>query len=151
MHKTIHVSTFIPAPPATVFDVFTHYHTYRQITGVRSTRLIQAGQPEEANGLGAIREIDLGFAVFHEQVTAFHYPDYWDYHFIKWPLPLTHIGGRMSFKAVSGGTQMTWESTVEIKGLAKVVLPWFAWFSGYGLKLASIQMKRIVLQKINAR
>lgn len=45
--------------------------------------------------VGAIRELDLGFGIFHEQVTDLDYPRYWDYRFIKRPLSLTHIGGRM--------------------------------------------------------
>lgn len=144
MQRTAIASTFVPAPPDVVFDVFTHYKTYRELPGVKGTALIEPGTPEAANGLGAIREIDLGIASFREQVTAAQRPDYWDYRFIEWPLPFTHVGGRMRFDAVPGGTRMVWESTIEANGLQRAALPVLAWLSSGGLKLLSLQMKRIV-------
>lgn len=146
MQKTSTASTFIAAPPALVFDVFTHYDTYRQLAGVKNSRLIKPGYPEQANGVGAIRELDLGFGFFREQVTALERPHYWDYTFIDWPLPFKHAGGRMSFEAVAGGTRMTWQSTLESDGAIAVALPLIAWLSSGGLKLLSLQMKRIVLK-----
>ncbi|USP42128.1 SRPBCC family protein [Acinetobacter sp. XS-4] len=147
MRKTCKASTFIPAPIEQVFDTFTDYKTYRLLSGVKSTRVLQAGQSEQSYSLGTIRELDLGFGVFHEQVMDVNYPHYWDYKFIKWPLSLSHIGGRMSFKSVKGGTQMTWESTIEMKGKVSFTLPLIAWISGYGLKLMSLQMKKIIVKK----
>lgn len=146
MIKTSSASTFIAAPPALVFDVFTHYQTYRKLVGVKNTRLIEPGKPEAANGLGAVRELDLGVAFFREQVTGFKRPHYWDYKFIDWPLPFAHVGGRMSFEAVAGGTRMTWQSTIEAHGVISPVLPVLAGLTSSGLKLLSIQMKRIVLK-----
>ena len=147
MIKTATASTFIAASPALVFDIFTHYETYRKLAGVKNTRLITPGQPEAANGVGAVRELDLGVAFFHEQVTGFKRPHYWDYKFIDWPLPFAHhVGGRMSFEAVTGGTRMTWQSTIEAHGVISPLLPVIAWLSSSGLKVLSIQMKRIVLK-----
>lgn len=146
MQRTARASTFIPAAPELVFDVFTHYETYRALAGVRGTRLVRPGAPKPANGLGAVREIDLGVASFQELVTAVRRPDHWDYRFIAWPLPFTHVGGRMRFDAVPGGTRMVWTSTIEIRGAGSLALPGLAWLSSAGLKLLSLQMKRIVLR-----
>ena len=41
-------------------------------------------------------------------------PHTWDYRFIEWPLPVRHIGGRMRFEPVAGGTMMHWETTYEL-------------------------------------
>lgn len=146
INRTARATQFVPAPPEVVFDVFTDYRTYRALAGVRGTRLVAPGHPEPGNGKGAIREIDLGVASFQEQVTAVSRPASWDYHFISWPLPLTHIGGRMCFEAVPGGTRVTWESTIAADGLAGTALPALAWLSSASLKLLAWQMKRIVLR-----
>ena len=151
MKRTAVSSTFVPAPPDVVFDCFTHYETYRALAGVRATRLIVPGKPEAANGLGAIREIDLGVASFREQVTGIQRPDHWDYRFIEWPVPFAHVGGRMSFEAVPGGTRMVWESTIDANGAGRLSLPMIAWLSSAGLKLLSLQMKRIVVRRTTAR
>lgn len=150
MKKTItaSASTFIPAPPEIVFDIFTHYDTYKSLVGVRNSRLVKVGTPQAANGFGAIRELDLGFALFREQVIAIDRPNYWDYKFIEWPLPFAHIGGRMQFDAVPGGTLMKWDSTIEAHGIHRITLPLIGWLSGKGLKLLSLQMKSIVMKKI---
>jgi len=146
MRKTCRASTFIPAPVDQVFDVFTDYKTYRLLPGVKSTRIVQVGETEQSYTLGTIRELDLGFGIFHEQVTDVNYPHYWDYKFIKWPFPFTHVGGRMSFESVKGGTKMRWESTAEMKGIGSLALPFIAWVSGYGLKVLSLQMKSIIVK-----
>lgn len=148
MPGTARTTIFVPAAPEVVFDVFTNHQTYPLLAGVKGTRLITPGHPEPGNGRGAIREIDLGFASFQEQVTDVRRPDYWDYHFIAWPLPLTHMGGRMGFEAVPGGTRVTWESTIAADGLRGAALPALIWLNSGGLKLLAWQMKRIVLRGI---
>lgn len=148
MRKTCRASTFIPAPLEQVFDVFTDYKTYRLLPGVKNTCIIEAGQSEQSYSLGTIRELDLGFAIFHEKVVDVNYPHYWDYRFVKWPFLFTHIGGRMSFESVKDGTKMTWDSTVEMNGAGRFTLPFIAWLSGYGLKLLSLQMKNMIIKKV---
>lgn len=147
MKRTAVARTFVPAAPALVFDVFTHYETYRALAGVRGTTLVTPGRPEAANGLGAVRELDLGVMKLREQVTCVQRPDFWDYRFVDWPLPFVHRGGRMAFEAVPGGTRMVWSSTVEAEGLRGLALPAIMWLSGAGLKLLSLQMKRIVMRR----
>lgn len=148
MKRTALAKTFVPAPPELVFDVFTHYETYRELGGVRATTLVTPGRPEAANGLGAVRELDLGVMVLREQVTGVQRPDFWDYRFVDWPLPFVHRGGRMAFEAVPGGTRMVWSSTVEATGVKGLTLPAVMWLSSAGLKLLSLQMKRIVMQRL---
>ncbi len=138
---------FIAAPPALVFEVFTHYETYRRLSGVRGTALIRPGQTNPVWGEGAVREIDLGVMAVQEEVTAVQYPHFWDYRFVSWPLPLRHQGGRMAFEAVPGGTRMVWTSTVEGHGPMARALPLAMWLSGLGLKGLSWQMRRFVLQR----
>lgn len=146
-HHTAVSRLFIAAPPALVFEVFTHYETYRWLPGVRATALIHPGRGNPVWGTGAVREIDLGVMAVHEEVTAVQYPHFWDYRFVSWPLPLRHLGGRMAFEPVPGGTRMVWTSTVEGQGLMVRALPFAMWLSGLGLKGLSWQMRRLVLQR----
>jgi len=132
-----------------VFDTFTNYETYRELVGVRGTKLIEQGSPEAANGLGAVREIDLGIGKLTEKVTSFSRPNHWDYQFLEWPLPYVHAGGRMSFESVPGGTMVTWESSVDgnVSLIKRKALPLVAWLGAGSLKLLALQMKRIAVRK----
>ena len=114
MKKTVWVERTIAAPREQVFDTFTQHQTYAALAIVSSSTLLQPGQGNASNGVGAIREIKTPAARFREKVTACARPDYWDYHFIHWPLPLAHAGGRMSFTEVPGGTQVRWQTSYEL-------------------------------------
>ncbi len=93
--------------PEKVFEIFTHHENYRQIPLVLNTKLIQQGKLHPSNGQNAIREIHFVGGSLKEVVTDMHYPFYWEYLFLKWPLPVQHLGGRMQFDAVENGTLVT--------------------------------------------
>lgn len=152
MKRTAISKVFVPAPIDIVFDTFTKHETYRELVGVRGTKLIESGSPEASNGICAVREIDLGIGKMTEKVTAFNRPTHWDYLFIKWPLPYVHTGGRMSFQSVPGGTVVVWESSVDgnVSLIKRTALPLFAWLGSGSLKLLALQMKRIAVRNAKA-
>lgn len=114
MKKSVSITHFVAAPPELVFDTFTMCETYSALPLVSSSKLLVAGEDGHSNGEGAIREIITPTGTLKEQVTACHKPEYWDYQFLEWPLPIPHAGGRMSFKAVAGGTEVHWLTSYDV-------------------------------------
>lgn len=119
MKHTVAVTRVIAAPRAHVFDTFTTHTTYARLPGVLASTLLQPGQGSASNGPGALREIRLPGVTLRERVTGVSRPDYWDYHFVHWPLPFPHAGGRMAFRDVPGGTEVRWETSYDVpEGMA---------------------------------
>lgn len=114
MKKTISVKKFIPAPRSVVFDTFTMYETYSALPIVLSSKLLTPGKEHPSNGEGAIREIRTPIGTLKEEVIACRRPEYWDYQFREWPLPIPHAGGRMRFTEVPGGTEVHWDTSYDV-------------------------------------
>jgi hypothetical protein len=114
MKKTVSVTKFVPAPRPIVFDTFTMYETYSALPFVLSSKLLTPGNESPSNGEGAVREIKTPTGTLKEKVIACRKPEYWDYQFLEWPLPIPHAGGRMSFTDVPGGTEVHWETSYEV-------------------------------------
>ena len=108
--------------PEKVFEIFTHHENYQQIPFVLNIKLIQQGKLHPSNGQNAIREIHFVGGSLKEVVTDMHYPFYWEYLFLKWPLPVQHLGGRMQFDAVENGTLVTWSTQYNADRLPKIVV-----------------------------
>lgn len=117
----VKVQIHVGLSPEKVFDIFTHHESYRQILLVLNTKLIQQGKLHPSNGQNAIRKIHFVGGSLKEVVTDMHYPFYWEYLFLKWPLPIQHLGGRMQFDAVENGTLMTWSTQYNADRLPKIV------------------------------
>lgn len=114
MKKSVSITKFVNAPRQVVFDTFTMCETYSILPLVSSSKLLVPGKGGQSNGEGAIREITTPTGTLKEQVTAYCKPEYWDYHFLEWPLPIPHAGGRMSFKEVVGGTEVHWSTSYDV-------------------------------------
>lgn len=115
----ITIQIFVKAPHKQVFDTFTNHENYRKIPLVLSSELIEEGENNTANGKNAIRKVRLVGATLKEKVTSIDYPNYWDYQFSQWLLPLQHLGGRMLFEQVSNGTLVTWSTSYDATKLPK--------------------------------
>ncbi len=96
-----------------VFEVLADYEAYVQFPGVRSAKVVRLGSAER-NGLGAVREVDLGSAWFREEITAFERPTRLDYRILKSRPPMEHEGGSIRLRSVEGGTEVTWTSTLRV-------------------------------------
>ncbi len=142
MKKSVSVTRFIPAPREIVFDTFTLHETYSLLPIVRSSKLLTPGKGNPSNGIGAVREIRTPGATLKERVTDISRPDYWDYQFIEWPLPIPHAGGRMSFTEVPGGTEVHWETSYDVPDH-------FMWsVASRGIALANIGLLKVLIRLI---
>lgn len=117
----VKVQIHVGLPPEKVFDIFTNHESYKKIPLVLNTKLIKQGEYHPSNGKNAIREINFVGGSLKEVVTDMQYPLYWDYLFLKWPLPIQHLGGRMQFDAVKNGTLVTWSTQYNADRLPKIV------------------------------
>jgi uncharacterized protein YndB with AHSA1/START domain len=104
--RTIRVQRTLKAPIEDVFEVLADYEGYVRFPGVRSAKVVRPGSSER-NGLGAVREIDLGSAWFREEITAFERPSRLDYHILKSRPSMEHEGGSIRLRPVEGGTEVT--------------------------------------------
>ncbi len=145
--KTVSVETFVPAPPAFVFDVFTNHETYRNLPGVLSSTLLTEGEVNPSSGLGAVREIRTIAFTMVEKVVGVQRPDRWDYFFMRWPLPLPHAGGSMLFRKTDGGTVMRWETSFETDvGMPlKMTIPAITVAATATIKSLSLSLKAVVM------
>ena len=108
-------------PAEYVFKVFTNYESYEKVPLVLGTKLIQKGEISPANGKNAIRTVSFIGGSLKEVVTDIQFPLYWDYQFLKWPLPVRHLGGRMRFDQTEDGTLLTWSTRYDSSKLPKIV------------------------------
>lgn len=142
MKKSVVVKRFIPAPRDYVFDVFTNHETYSALPLVLSSQLLIPAVDNSSNGVGAVREIKALGVTLKERVTDLSRPSYWDYHFIEWPLPLPHIGGRMTFIEVPGGTEVQWQTSYDIPDR----LSWR--LASKGLSIGTIGLLKLLIRLI---
>ncbi len=149
MKKTVRVKTFVPAPQAFVFEVFTNHETYKELPGVLRSTLLTEGEEYASNGLGAIREIRTISFTLKEKVVAVERPIYWDYLFLEWPLPVPHAGGRMQFEEVDGGTIVHWETSysTQVAWPLKASFPAISVMNTMIIKSLSVMLKSVAVNK----
>lgn len=112
--KTITVQHIIKAPAEKIFDILADHANYKQFPGVRDSRLMQPGKRDK-NGIGAVRQIDVGRARFVEIITRYKRPTRLDYRIVKSFPPVKHQGASITLEATPEGTVVTWSSTVRLK------------------------------------
>lgn len=112
--RTITVQHTIAAAPEKIFDLLADHANYKQFPGVTASRLLQPGKRDK-NGIGAVRQIDVGRARFVELITRYKRPTRLDYRIVKSFPPVEHKGGSISLEAAAGGTVVTWTSTIRLK------------------------------------
>lgn len=109
----------IPAPIEDVFDRLVDHARYKDFNGIDGSDLVKEGSSEK-NGVGAVRNIKLGFTKFTEEIVEFDRPTRMGYQIIKTNLPtMKHHGGLVRFSSTAEGhTQVEWTSDIEF------TLPW---------------------------
>lgn len=142
----IKIQILVKAQQEKVFDTFTNHENYRKIPLVLSSKLIEFGENNSANGKYAIREVRLVGGILKEQVTDIDYPNYWDYQFSQWLLPLDHLGGRMQFDQVSNGTLVTWSTSYDSTKLPKFFIKTIKTFNTFFLHYASKKLRAMALE-----
>lgn len=123
----IEVEHVYAADPATVFARVSDHARFIAGRGL-VCRVVVAGTPD-ANGLGAVREVESGALRFRETVTAFDAPTGYSYridslHWGPLRLPFEHRGGRIELAAVAAGTRATWISEFTLR--VPVIGEWLA-------------------------
>lgn len=138
----------IKLPLEQVFDVFTNHESYQKIPLVLNTRLLKQGDLFPSNGKNAVREIRFVGGSLKEVVIDLQYPLYWDYLFLKWPLPIQHLGGRMQFEPIENGTLLTWSTRYNSARLPKVVCKSIDYSTKVFLLFAARALAKIALERV---
>lgn len=112
--------------------------------GIRSARVTTPGI-SESNGVGAVREIDLGVIWLREKITAFDRPHRMEYRILASRPSADHRHGRVDFAETQHGTEITWTSmfALPLPVVGKVAEPAVA--IGFGLGF------RVVLHSVAKR
>ena len=129
-----------------VFNTFTNHENYRQIPLVLSSELVKYGENNTANGKNARRVVRLVGGTLNETVSDIDYPNYWDYQFSQWLLPLDHLGGRMLFEQVSNGTLVTWSTSYDATKLPKVMIKTINAINTSFLHFAAKRLRNMALE-----
>lgn len=96
---------FFAAPREKVFAWFAHHEKFGKVWPGRTRRVQASADALEPNGLGSIREIRSGGAVFEETITVFEPPSLIEYRVTRGGPIKNHVG-RMRFADTGGGTQL---------------------------------------------
>jgi uncharacterized protein YndB with AHSA1/START domain len=112
--KTFTVTHTIQAPPENVFDILADHANYKLFPGISDSKLLTPGK-RERNGIGAVRQVDVGLAKFVEVITRYKRPTRLDYRIVRSFPPVEHEGGSIKLEAVAGGTLVTWTSTIRLR------------------------------------
>lgn len=102
------------APIEKVFDVISDHAGYVAFKGVRRASLLRRGPDDEPNGVGAVRELDLGVGWFREEVTAFQRPTRMDYVITASRPAMRHRGGTIVLHPAQGDTLVEWTTTFSL-------------------------------------
>ena len=111
--RTITVKRTLKAPIEKVFDVLSDHANYYRLPGIKRSTLTKKGKPGK-NGLGAVREIDVGLAWFQEEITAYQRPTRMDYLITESRPPMAHKGSSIRLEKTPEGTLVTWTSTMRL-------------------------------------
>lgn len=114
--KTITVHHTFKAPIERVFETMTNSAELPSLFGMGIRIAVRAPGPD-ADGVGALRDINAGLIRFREEITAFERPYRMDYRILEVTPHFEHLHGSFLFESVPGGTQVTWTSTIRFPGL----------------------------------
>lgn len=112
---TVRLNAFMPAPPETTFRLIGDHGTFLAGPLIQSCRLLREGN-DEANGLGAVREIRALGLRFVEDIIEWAPPRGYAYRVRSVNLPAEHDHGRLTLAAEGDGTRVFWETHYRITG-----------------------------------
>ena len=107
-----------------VFDRLTDHAGIADITPVRKSTLEKQGQPD-ANGVGAVRRLELVGPPIREEITEYSKPDSFAYKLLSGLPVKDHVGTVKLTARPDGGTEVNYHvrSTPTIPGGAVVLKP----------------------------
>ncbi|MFD0274362.1 SRPBCC family protein [Kitasatospora sp. NPDC127111] len=112
--ETLTVRRVVAAPIADVFDWCATTTNYTRSPLILRARLARpgAGAPY---GVGAVRAHTWAIGWFRERVTTYNAPHDFEYTVERSFPPSRHELGRMTFREVTGGTEVEWTTTFEVR------------------------------------
>jgi uncharacterized protein YndB with AHSA1/START domain len=107
---SIKVERQINKPADEIFALLEDHANYQNFRAIDKSTLLEHGT-QEANGLGALREIVAGKSVLRERIVEFKRPHCLAY-IIEYskPLPYQHDLGLITLSETEAGTLVVWES-----------------------------------------
>lgn len=114
--KTVTVHHTFNAPIEAVFETLTNSANLPTLLGL-GIRILRRSDGPDADGVGALREVNAGLLWFREEITAFERPHRMDYHIVEVRPHFEHLHGSFLFEEVTGGTRVTWTSTIRFTGV----------------------------------
>ena len=111
--QTASMRRTIAAPIDEVFDWMVDGTNWASVPGMFYSRVHPADGPEP-NGVGSVREFASWGSKVTEVVTAFERPRLMSYKALSTIPPGHHDGGSITFREISGGTEIFWTSTFRI-------------------------------------
>ncbi len=113
--KTVTVHHTFKAPIEAVFEAVTNSTRLPSVLGQGIRIVIPAAGPDP-DGVGAIREVNAWPVWFREEITRFERPYRMDYHILEVRPHFEHLDGKFLFESVTGGTRVTWTTSVRFTG-----------------------------------
>jgi hypothetical protein len=113
MHE-VHVRWHYRASAEKVFNQLSDHVAFLGTSQIQC-RLLSPGK-ENANGLGAVREVRSGLLVFEEEIGLFEAPRAYEYRIrslrgpLGWKIPFQHQHGHIELESKNGGTEVNWTS-----------------------------------------
>jgi Polyketide cyclase / dehydrase and lipid transport len=116
--QTISLSMDFPQPLAAVFGYLSHHDNLAAVFGVPVARIKAGTDPNEPDGIGAVRRLNIGPIRIEETVTAFEKNRLIEYRVTKGGFMKHHLGV-MRFSEHGSGTHLDY--TIEIESLFPLV------------------------------
>ena len=101
-------------PIGDVFDWIADGRNWAKVPGMLYSRVQPADGPEPF-GVGSTREFLSTGSKVREVVTAFERPRLISYQTLSTIPPAYHDGGTITFREVTGGTEIAWSTTFQLK------------------------------------
>ena len=89
------------APVEVVWDALSDHKNFGKLMGIPVERIIDSPEPNNPNGAGSVRRINIPLFGFEETILKADKPNYIEYKISK-GTPLNHHLGKMVFKALPG-------------------------------------------------
>ena len=112
---TISISHIFEAPIEEVFEAVINAEKYPHVSRLVHVERIKPASPTQKDGVGTMREVELGVVWFREEFTAFERNKQVDYKILESRPHFEHQIGSFVFKRMGKKmTQVTWSSTFYI-------------------------------------
>ena len=111
---TISVTHLFNAPINEVFEAVINADKYPYVSRLIHVERIRPASSKEKDGVGTMREVELGVMWFKEEFVSFDRPKRVDYKILEARPYFEHQFGSFSFKKRGTMTEVTWSSTFRV-------------------------------------